>query len=255
MMEFAGKTVIVTGGGRGTGAGITAAFLAAGAEVIICGRREPDRLESVDGRAAHFISCDVRDPDQAAGLVDQAVARTGRLDVLINNAGGGPPMNAAEAPSRLTEAIIRLNLLAPIWCAQAACNAMRRTSGSGSIISIASVSAIRPSPGTAAYGAAKAGLVSLTRSLAMEWAPDIRVNAIIAGLIRTEAAADHYGGAEGIDRIERSLPMQRMASPSDIAGACLFLASDNAAYVSGAALEVHGGGEPLAFLSLARSDP
>lgn len=253
-MEFAEKTAIVTGGSRGTGAGIAAAFLQAGANVVICGRREPDALPQGDGRSAHFVSCDVRDPDQAARLIKQAVELTGRLDILVNNAGGGPPIDAADAPPRLTEAIIRLNLLAPIWCAQAASKAIRATSGKGSVVSIASVSAVRPSPGTAAYGAAKAGLVNLTRSLAMEWAPEIRVNAIIAGLIRTEAAEDHYGGAEGIARIEQHLPMSRMAAPRDIAEACLFLASERAAYISGAALEVHGGGEPLAFLSLAKGN-
>ncbi len=116
------------------------------------------------------------------------------------------------------------------------------------------MSAIRPSPGTAAYGAAKAGLVNATRSLAQEWAPDVRVNVIIAGLARTEGAESHYGGEEGIRRIEQRMPMQRMLLPDDLGRACLYLASDEAAYVSGATLEVHGGGEPPAFLSLQRDD-
>lgn len=253
-MNLTDKTVIVTGGSRGTGAGIARQYLAAGADVIICGRREPEVLPEANGKKAIFESADIRDPDQATALIDKAVEHTGRLDVLVNNAGGSPPVDAATASPRFSESIIRLNLIGPLNCAQAACNAIRKTAGQGSIISIASVSAVRPSPGTAAYGAAKAGLVNLTRSLAMEWAPDIRVNAIIAGLIRTEAADDHYGGEDGISRIESSLPMGRMARPDDIASACLYLSSDQAAYVSGAALEVHGGGEPLAFLTLAKGD-
>lgn len=253
-MNFTDKTIIVTGGSRGTGAGIARKYLAEGANVFICGRRKPEILPEANGKEARFVAADIRDPDQATNLIAEAVKQTGRLDVLINNAGGSPPVDAASASPRLSESIIRLNLIGPLYCAQAACNAMRETAGSGSIVSIASVSAVRPSPGTAAYGAAKAGLVNLTRSLAMEWAPDIRVNAIIAGLIRTEAADDHYGGKDGIARIESSLPMGRMATPGDIADACLYLTSDQASYVSGAALEVHGGGEPLAFLSLAKGD-
>ncbi|SVD52254.1 uncharacterized protein METZ01_LOCUS405108, partial [marine metagenome] len=171
----------------------------------------------------------------------------GRLDVLINNAGGGPPADAATASPRFTESIIRLNLLAPLLMSQLAYEALRASRGS--IINIASVSAIRSSPGTMAYGAAKAGLLNATLSLAQEWGPDIRVNAIIAGLIKTEASHEHYGGTEGMARLEARLPGKRMGTPEDIASACLYLASDQAEYVSGASLEVFGGGEPPSFLS------
>lgn len=253
MQNFNDKTVIVTGGSRGLGRGIAERFLRAGANVVICGRNEPESLPAAGGREAQFVAADVRDPESSQALVDHALETTGRLDVLINNAGGSPEVAAADAKPRFTDAIIRLNLIAPIVLSQQAYSAMRATSG-GSIINIASVSAIRPSPGTAAYGAAKAGLVNLTRSLAQEWAPDVRVNVIIAGLARTEASGAHYGGEEGIKKIERRMPMQRMALPEDIGQACLYLASDDAAYVSGATLEVHGGGEPPSFLSLQRDD-
>jgi NAD(P)-dependent dehydrogenase (short-subunit alcohol dehydrogenase family) len=253
MQSFTGKTVIVTGGGRGLGRGIARLFLEAGADVIICGRNEPDSLPEAGGRDAHFVAADVRNADDSQALVDKAIAKTGRLDVLINNAGGSPEAAAADASPRFTDAIIRLNLIAPAVLSQQAHAAMC-TSGGGSIVNIASVSAIRPSPGTAAYGAAKAGLVNLTRSLAQEWAPDVRVNVIIAGLARTEASEQHYGGEEGIKKIESRMPMQRMLLPDDLGRACLYLASDDAAYVSGATLEVHGGGEPPAFLSLQRND-
>lgn len=240
--------MIVTGGSKGVGRGVAEAFLAEGAHVVICGRTAPETLPEADGRSAQFVSADVRDPDQIDAVIAAAVKPTGRLDVLINNAGGSPPAEAATASARFSESIIRLNLIAPLVFSQKAFAAM--TAG-GSIVNIASISGVRPSPGTAAYGAAKAGLLNLTTSLAQEWAPAVRVNAIIAGLIKTEAADAHYGGEKGIARIEAALPMKRMARPADMAQACLFLAGPQAGYVSGACLEVHGAGEPPAFLKLA----
>lgn len=241
--------MIVTGGSRGLGLGISKAFLAAEANVIICARQQPDALPEVNGNQALFFAADVRDAEQSQALIDFAMAETKRVDVLINNAGGSPEVDAGTASPRFTEAIIRLNLIAPMVLSQQAHVEMSKTGG-GAIINIASVSAIRPSPGTAAYGAAKAGLVNVSKSLAQEWGPAVRVNTIIAGLAKTESAHDHYGGEDGIKKIEQRMPMQRMALPEDIAKACMYLASDQADYVSGATLEVHGGGEPPSFLSL-----
>jgi NAD(P)-dependent dehydrogenase (short-subunit alcohol dehydrogenase family) len=252
MADFSNKSVIVTGGTKGVGFGIAEAFLQAGANVFICGRNAPQRLPQGNGRQAVFIAADVRKPEESQGLIDAVLDATGRLDVLINNAGGSPPVKAADAPARLTESIIRLNLIAPLVFSQQAFHALRKNPEGGSIINIASISGVRPSPGTAAYGAAKAGLINVTRSLAQEWAADkVRVNAIIAGLIKTEAAEDHYGGTHGVALIEQSLPMGRMAAPADMANACLFLASEPSAYISGAALDVTGAGEPPMFLKLA----
>lgn len=248
--SFEGRTVIVTGGSRGLGKGTAEAFLSAGADVIICARNIPDSLPKGDTKEALFCATDVRDPVSSQQLVDFAIAQTGRLDILINNAGGSPEVAAKDASARFTNAIISMNLIAPAVLSQQAYIAIRDTAKTGSIVNIASVSAIRPSPGTAAYGAAKAGLVNLTRSLAQEWAPSVRVNVIIAGLAKTESAFDHYGGQEGIAKIEQHMPMQRMATPTDIAKACLYLSSQEADYISGASLEVHGGGEPPSFLSL-----
>ena len=252
MMDFNNKSVIVTGGTKGVGFGISEAFLAAGAHVFICGRNAPEKLPQGNGKEAVFIAADVRKPDDSQRIIDTVLETTGHLDVLINNAGGSPPVKAADAPAKLTESIIRLNLIAPMIFAQQAYHAMCRNPNGGSIINIASISGVRPSPGTAAYGAAKAGLINVTKSLAQEWAADkVRVNAIIAGLIRTEAAEDHYGDQAGIALIEKSLPTGRMAVPADIANACLFLSQDSSAYVSGAALDVTGAGEPPMFLKLA----
>jgi NAD(P)-dependent dehydrogenase (short-subunit alcohol dehydrogenase family) len=126
---------------------------------------------------------------------------------------------------------------------------MQKQGAGSSIINIASVSAARPSPGTAAYGAAKAGLVNLSRSLAVEWAPKVRVNSIIAGLIVTEQAHLHYGDDAGIAAVGSTIPLGRMASTEDIANVCLFLASNLSAYVSGSAVTADGGGEAPAFLN------
>lgn len=249
---FANQSVIVTGGTKGVGFGIAQAFLSAGANVFICGRNTPERLPHANGKQAVFIAADVRKPEESQQLIDTVLAQTGRLDVVINNAGGSPPVKAADAPAKLTESIIRLNLIGPLVFSQQAFHALRRNPSGGSIVNIASISGVRPSPGTAAYGAAKAGLINVTRSLAQEWAADkVRVNAIIAGMIKTEASEDHYGGTNGIALIEKSLPMGRMAVPSDIANACLFLAAPQSAYISGAALDVTGAGEPPMFLKLA----
>ncbi len=250
-LDMQQRVVIVTGGSRGVGRGITECFLAAGATVVICGRNTPEELPAAAGRQAVFHALDVRDVEQVNAFVAQVVADHGRIDVLVNNAGGAPHAEAATASPRFHESIIRLNLLAPLHMAQAVNRVMQQQADGGAIVNIASVSAVRPSPGTAAYGAAKAGLVSLTTSLAVEWAPKVRLNAIIAGLIETEQSHLHYGDAAGIAAVSATVPLGRMATPRDIGDACLYLASPLSAYVTGSTLTVHGGGEKPAFLGAA----
>jgi NAD(P)-dependent dehydrogenase (short-subunit alcohol dehydrogenase family) len=250
-LDLTGSVVLVTGGARGVGRGITTTFLAAGAEVVICGRTEPDEAIEVDGRAATFMAADVREPEQVDALVDGIAERHGRLDVAVNNAGGAPAAEAATVSPRFSAKIVELNLLAPLFVAQAANRVMQTQDGGGSIVNIASVSGLRPSPGTAAYGAAKAGLINLTQSLAVEWSPKVRVNAVSAGMIRTEQADLHYGDAAGVARVEATVPLGRLGEPTDVGGACLYLVSPLAAYVSGANLVLHGGGELPAFLGAA----
>jgi NAD(P)-dependent dehydrogenase (short-subunit alcohol dehydrogenase family) len=248
VIDLDGRVALVTGGSRGIGRGIVERFLAAGASVMTCGRNEPADLPA----GAAFTVADVRDVEQVDALVAATVERFGRLDVLVNNAGGSPPADAATASPRFSTAIVTLNLLAPLFCAQRANAVMQDQDDGGSIVNIASVSGMRPSPGTAAYGAAKAGLINLTQSLAVEWAPKVRVNAVTAGLIRTEQADLHYGDEEGIARVAATVPLGRMGSPADVANACLYLSSPLAGYVSGANLVVHGGGERPAFLEAAK---
>lgn len=252
--DMTGKVVLITGGGKGVGKGISLRFLEAGAKVVICGRSEPEQLPEVAGNIADFTPCDVRDLEQINQLIDYCVKQHGRLDVLVNNAGGAPEADAATVSPRFSEKIIHLNLIAPLHLCQAANRVMQTQESGGAIVNIASVSATRPSPGTAAYGAAKAGLVNLGQSLAVEWAPKVRVNAIIAGLIKTEQAHLHYGDEAGIAAVSATVPLGRMAEPTDIGDAALFLSSQMASYISGTTVTCHGGGEKPAFLGASNAD-
>ena len=250
-VDMSGKVVVVTGGGRGVGRGISRRFLNAGAEVVICGRNAPEELPQTDGREEVFVAADVREFDQIETVVTAACDRFGRFDVLVNNAGGAPEADAATVSPRFSEAIIRLNLIAALNFAQQANAVMQGQESGGAIINIASVSGIRPSPGTAAYGAAKAGLLSLTQTLAIEWAPKVRVNAVTAGMILTEQAQLHYGDETGIAAVGATVPLGRMGLPEDVGDTCLYLASPLASYVSGANILLHGGGEKPAFMAAA----
>jgi NAD(P)-dependent dehydrogenase (short-subunit alcohol dehydrogenase family) len=251
-LDLAGRVAIVTGGGRGVGRGITERFLEAGAEVVICGRNEPETLPGEGGKRAIFVRADVREIPDVDRVIAAARERFGRLDVLVNNAGGSPPAEAATASPRFSEAVLRLNLVAPLLFMQKANAVMQQQTSGGVILNVASVSGVRPSPGTAAYGAAKAGLLSLTQSLAIEWAPRVRVNAVTVGLVRTEQARLHYGDEQGVAAVAETVPLGRLAEPGDVGDACVFLASPLASYVTGASLLVHGGGEWPAFLAAAR---
>jgi NAD(P)-dependent dehydrogenase (short-subunit alcohol dehydrogenase family) len=247
-VDLTGQVALVTGGAKGIGKSISEALLEAGCRVVVCGRNAPETLPTHDGRTAEFVACDVRVADQVRTLVDEMVERHGRLDIVVNNAGGSPMAEASTASPRFSDAIVALNLMAPLHVSQAAWRHMQAQANGGSIVNICSVSGVRPSPGTAIYGAAKAGLVNLTQSLAMEWGPKIRVNAVIVGLIATEGAADHYGA--GHAAIAEALPLKRMGVGRDIANAVLYLSSPLASYVSGARLSVDGGGERPSFLDL-----
>jgi NAD(P)-dependent dehydrogenase (short-subunit alcohol dehydrogenase family) len=241
--DFSDRSVIVTGGTRGLGRGLAQAYLGAGAAVVICGRNVPDDPLTADGREAHFVAADVRVPDEIERVVNAALERHDRIDVLVNNAGGAPYAMAADASPRLTEKVIALNLTAPLEFARQVNAVMQGQDDGGNIVNIGSVSGLRPGPGAVAYGAAKAGLHNATQTLALEWAPKVRVNCVIGGMIETEQTEEVYGDAASVQRVARTVPMQRLASPRDVADACLFLTSSMATYITGANLVVHGGGE------------
>jgi NAD(P)-dependent dehydrogenase (short-subunit alcohol dehydrogenase family) len=247
-LRFDGQAVIVTGGCRGIGRGIAQRFAEAGAGVLVCCRNEPEALP--DG--VEFVAADVRDPDQVDSVIAACTKRFGRLDVLINNAGGSPPADSATASPRFTAGIIGLNLTAALVCAQRANAVMQLQESGGAIVNIASVSGVRPSPETLAYGAAKAGLLNATQTMAVEWGPKVRVNAVVVGLVVTEQAHLFYGDDEGIAAVGATVPLGRMADPTDIADVCVFLASPLSRYVSGAELLVHGGGEKPAYMGAAK---
>lgn len=252
-LDYRGKVVLVTGGTKGIGAGIARIFLDAGARVIVCGRNAPESLPTVGQAQAVFMAADVRDADSLTALFDGIRADFGRLDVLVNNAGGSPPADAASVSPRFHEGIIRLNLIAPLNVAQHANALMQQQADGGCIVFIGSISALRPSPGTAAYGAAKAGVLALVQSLAVEWAPKVRVVAVSPGLVLTEQSHLHFGDEQGVAAVSAGIPAGRMALPEDIGNACLFIASPMAGYASGCNLLLHGGGERPTFLGAVQS--
>lgn len=256
-IDLTGRVVLVTGGNRGVGRGITEAFLEAGATVVTCSRSDLPEADwpRLDGAAvAGHHACDVRDSEATLRLTDRIAADHGSLDVVVNNAGGAPFARAADASPRFHAKITELNLLAPLHLMQAANRVMQAQDDGGVIVNVSSVSANRPSPGTAAYGAAKAGLDSLTRTLAVEWAPKVRVAGMNVGMVRTEQTDLHYGGELGVRRVEATVPLERLATPRDVGNVAAFLASPLAGYVSGTSIDVHGGGEEPAFLTAARGD-
>ncbi|MGW7528637.1 SDR family oxidoreductase [Streptomyces sp. NPDC054783] len=251
VIDLTGRVTVVTGGTRGVGAGIARAFLEAGADVVTCARRPPEEPVEAAGRTARFLPVDLRDADAVDAFFARVRGEYGRLDTLVNNAGGTPFRMLGEGGAGRHARVVELNLLAPLTASLAAYEVMRGQRVGGSILMIGSVSGTRPSPGSAAYGAAKAGLDHLARSMAVEWAPRVRVNTVVPGMVRTELSHLHYGDEDGLAAVGRTVPLGRLAAPADVGDACVFLASDRAAYISGASLHVHGGGERPAFLDAA----
>ncbi len=254
---FSDQTVVVTGGSRGIGREICKAFAEAGADVYTCSRRgideasgndETDGTDSAAGPSPEAIAIqheivDVRDPEATEAWLERCAKKRRRIDVLVNNAGGAPSIPSAEASPKLTNKILELNLNAPLVLSQQVYPYLVASDDGGVIVNIVSVSSTRPTPTSVAYGAAKSGLMNATRSLAVEWGPLIRVNCIVAGLVATELTEAHYGDDESKAKIANQIPGKRFARPDEIAHACLFLAAKDSTYISGAALEVHGGGE------------
>ncbi|MBP1325998.1 NAD(P)-dependent dehydrogenase (short-subunit alcohol dehydrogenase family) [Leucobacter exalbidus] len=241
-IDMTGQVVLITGGTQGVGAATARKFTEAGAHVEVCGRTTPE-----PGAVPwSFTALDVRRADQVEAWVAEVLERRGRIDIVVNNAGGSPFGRFEEGSPRYYSAITELNFLSATYLARAAYPALKEARGS--VINITSISARRPSPGTAIYGAAKAALENLTGSLGAEWAPDVRVNAISCGLIATDSALSHYGDEEQMQRVAATIPRGQLASPEEIANAVLLLASPLAGHITGATLDVDGGGEWPSFL-------
>ncbi len=240
-----GKVAVVTGAGKGIGAAIALACAEAGADVVLAARTRDDlarvagQIERL-GRRALVVPTDVLQESQLEALVAAALGAFGRIDVLVNNAGGFPPKAALATSTREFEWALRFNVVSAFALSRLLAPHLARSECGGAIVNISSVAGEYPSAGFAAYGTAKGALAFLTRSLAQEFAPRIRVNAIAVGTTRT-AALDTILSPE-LERVmvERT-PMGRLAEVEDIAACALFLASPAADYVSGQVVGVHGG--------------
>jgi NAD(P)-dependent dehydrogenase (short-subunit alcohol dehydrogenase family) len=241
-----GKVAVVTGGNVGIGLAIARSMLSAGASVVTCSRRDydapPALIPGAEDRIRH-MSCDVREPDRVQAVVDEAASVFGRLDVLVNNAGGSPAADAATASPRFFAAVIATNLTSVMVFSQRANAVMQAQAEGGCIVNIASVAGLRAAPTLAAYGAAKAGVINVTQTLAVEWGPKVRVNCVAPGLILTPGAEEVLVPTEEAKRtVASSIPLNRIGEPDEIADVVMFLASDASRYVNGETIVVDGGG-------------
>jgi 2-deoxy-D-gluconate 3-dehydrogenase len=245
--DLTGRTALVTGASRGIGRAIAVALAAHGADVAI-GGRDPDALEITraaveeHGRKALVVPADVTDPEAVRAMVDAAISGLGHLDTVVNNAGGNNFMVPfAKIRPDGWDKVLRLNLDSVVQVSRAAAPHLleRRT---GSIINVSSVTGLMGVPLMSHYATAKAAVIALTKSLAVEWAwAGVRCNALVPGWVATELT-EFARGDEGIEKgLLSRVPMQRWATPEEIAGPAVFLASDAASFITGQALTVDGG--------------
>lgn len=248
MGQLDGKIAIVTGGGAGIGQATVLRFVAEGARVVVNDRQEARVEQTLElirqvGGVAEGLAGDVTDSATVAQLVDLAVERFGRLDVMFSNAGTGLAQGALiDLEDRSFQKDLQLNLAAMFYCLRESLRVML-PAGQGSIICTSSASAVRAVPATGAYASAKAGVLALVRSGAVEAGPSgVRVNAIVPGAIATEALLSWFPKDEGAKSgMSEGVPLGRMGRPKEIAAAALWLASDDSSFVTGTSLLVDGG--------------
>ena len=242
--KLTGHVAIVTAPGRGIGRAISIAFAEAGADVALAARRA-DTLDEVKkeiearGRRALCVPTDVNDSAQLDRLIDRTVETFGRLDVVVNNAGGTAPTVALMVEDTEFDAAFHFNVTAPLHLSRRAAPHLAKTRGS--ILNVSSAMSHLVDSGFVAYGTSKAALNHMTRLLAYEWAPKIRVNAIAAGATMTDALDAFVNMGDLIQQMEALTPLGRLAQPDDIAAAALFLSSPAGSWITGKVLEVDGG--------------
>jgi NAD(P)-dependent dehydrogenase (short-subunit alcohol dehydrogenase family) len=249
MLGLDGKVAVVTGGGQGIGEGVALAFARAGVDVVIVdvngdsADRVAREVEAL-GIHAHVVTSDVRDPGQPAAIVEAAVARFGRLDVLVNNVGGlagFPPQSVLDVTDDFWEHVVDVNMRVTFSCSQAAARRMVADGRGGSIVNIAALGGLRASVGIAPYGAAKAGVMQLTRTLALELGPHgIRVNCVAPGRTETPAMFKDVS-PEDQAATAQNIALRRLATPADVGGVVVALASDLCGYVTGQTIAIDGG--------------
>ena len=250
-MRLAGKVAIVTGGGSGFGEGIAKRFAEEGAKIVVNdiddagGKRVTGEIEKTHGQgSAIYVHGDVAENDEVKALVDACIGRFSRLDIMVNNAGiSHRNMPMLEVPEAMVDKILAVNVKA-IYLAALHVVPLFRRQGGGVIINTASTAGLRPRPGLTVYNASKGAAIIMTKSMAVEFARDkIRVNALcpVAGetpLLGTFMGADT---PENRAKFKATIPLGRLSTPRDIANAALYLASDEAEFITGVALEVDGG--------------
>jgi NAD(P)-dependent dehydrogenase (short-subunit alcohol dehydrogenase family) len=238
-----GRTALVTGSSRGIGLAVARAMAAAGARVVL-NSRNPDAARAAAeqvGNGAVGLAADLGSPAGAARLVEGALDALGSLDILVNNAGMAMAAESIELNAADWQRTIDVDLSAVFYCAQAAGRHMLQR-GSGAIVNISSVQAFTPLARRVAYAASKAGVIGVTKALAVEWAPAVRVNAVAPGYVATQMVEELVqAGRVNAEAIAARTPMRRMAQPEEIAAAVVFLASDAAGYITGETLMVDGG--------------
>jgi 7-alpha-hydroxysteroid dehydrogenase len=241
-----GRVAIVTGGGRGIGEGAALAMAEMGADVVLAART-PEQLEIVAekvrglGQRALAVPCDVNEREQIENVVNRAVEEFGRIDVLVNNAGGSAPAPALRTSEKMFETALRFNVTTAFLMSRLVIPHMQAGEG-GSIVNISSAAGRMPQANFVAYGTAKAALTFMTKQLAAEFAPTVRVNAIEVGATATSALMP-FLDEETQRQMEQATPMKRIGTVEDISIAALYLASPASSWVTGRVLAVDGGTE------------
>ena len=255
-----GRNILITGGGTGLGRSMALRFAELGANLFLVARREEPLAQTANdirgkGVKAGYATCDVRDFAAVENAIAAAEKELGAVDTLVNNAAGNFIARTEKLSPNAFNAVIGIVLQGTFHFTLGLGRRWIEGKQPGNILNIvATYAAVGSGSGFVVPSAcAKAGVLAMTRSLAVEWAPKVRVNALSAGLVATEAADDHYGGAEGMAAVAATVPLGRFGTPGDMAGICLFLASPLAAYVTGANLVAHGGGERPAYLTAAEA--